>query len=439
MVIEEQSTVAKQIVRYGLPLVIVIFYVTASLSFDYTPESTFLFLQDVRGVSSQGAGSASPSPLWHFLVTVGGWMSLDALLTVKVLSLLFGSFAVLCAYLFSVEAISDTIAALFVALCVAVEPWLLQLGPSGSAMSLGLTLSLATLYFVRRGDNHVAALFAALGSLVFWQGIGLFFVVAAEMIVGRGAGKQSVKLMAAAALMYLTIVSLWIIYAIVYNAPVLPALVDFGDFPALSPWEVVVLVILGGMVVGLVVLAKLVGYVRDLVQTNIGGWVWVLWLSLVAALGHGDIARMAIPVLLAYAFLGLKSLLIVARRGHLFYTAALALSVVVLLVSQTQFSSVTRPLMRNWVDESRVLEVAASWLRGTADVEATVAAEKPGIVAFYSARKTLSVGMNGMTKTDFVVTAAPRVDGYDVAYAPVRGDSGAEKGLQSSIAVWKRR
>jgi len=429
-----------QIARYGLPLIILIFYVTVSLAFAYTPESTFLFLQAAGGVLLPDHAGSSPSPLWHLLVTVGGWLRLDEVLTVKVFSLLFCSFAVLCAYLFAVEAISDRVAGLFVALCVAVEPWLLQLGPSGNALSLALALSLAVLLFTKRGDYHVASLLAGLCTLVLWQGVGLLFVVVAEMFLNPAVRKQGLRPVATALLPFLSVVVAWLIYCIVFVVPAVPALVPFGEFPKASIPEVVVLVLLGGMmVVGIAAWAKLTGHAGYLVRMSISAWMWIVWLTVASAISGVEIALLAIPVLVTYAFFGLKILLIAVRSEHLLYTAALVLSVVFILECQMQFTSMTRPLMRDSIQASQVLKTAASWLRGVADNEATVAAEKPGIVGFYSARSTRPLEKDAVANTDFIVTAARKVQGYDVVYLPGQGDSSMIEGPHSHVAVWRRK
>ena len=437
---EEQSPVAIQVVRYGVPLIIVIFYLTASLTFAYTPESTFLFLQAVGGFPSPYHGGTSPSPLWHLLVTTGGWLHLDAVLTVKVFSMLFCSFAVLIAYLFAVEAVADRVAGLFVGLCVAVEPWLVQLGPSGSGMSLGLALSLAALFFMKRGDYPLAALAAGLCSVVLWQGIGLVFAVVADMAANRTVMRDGRKSAATGAFFFIGVVAIWLLYAIVYRVPVVPALVPFGDFPRASAPEIVVFVILGGTVVAApVVWAKLVGHTEYLLRIGIGGCVWCVWLILTAVLSDVELARLAIPVLITYAFLGLEVLLVAVRRKHLLYTAALVLSVPLLLAYQMQFYSVVRPSMRTSIQEFMVLEAAASWLRVAADNEATVAAEKPGIIGYYSAKKIRPFEPYTADKTDFIVTSAHEVEGYDRVFMPGREYSPSDEGAFSPVAVWKRK
>jgi hypothetical protein len=166
--------------------------------------------------------------------------------------------------------------------------------------------------------------------------------------------------------------------------------------------------------------------------------MWIVWLVVASTASNTEVARLAIPVLVTYGFFGLKVLLTAVRNERLLYTAALVLSVVFLSVCQLQFTSMTRPLMMDSIQESEVLKAAAFWLRGVTDDQATVAAEKPGIVGFYSARSTRALGVDSVANADFVVTTARNVQGYDVVYVPSHVDSSVFEGSHSGVAVWRR-
>ena len=103
----------------GLPLLVIIFYVTASLHFIYTPDDTYIYLQYARNfINGDGmsfnAGDPSygfTSPLWLMFVSLGGKMGIDIYIAAKVMDLFLGSISLAVFFMLAYEVIRDVIIA----------------------------------------------------------------------------------------------------------------------------------------------------------------------------------------------------------------------------------------------------------------------------------------------------------------------------------------
>lgn len=87
------------VLQYGIGVIVVVFYVTASLHFHYTPDDTYIYLQYGRNIArgegiSFNAGTPSygmTGPLWGFLIAAGTKLSLDPYIVAKTLDIVFAA------------------------------------------------------------------------------------------------------------------------------------------------------------------------------------------------------------------------------------------------------------------------------------------------------------------------------------------------------------
>ena len=76
----DNDVLANRIARYGLPLLVLIFYIHAARFLEYTPDHGFIVPTYaaglINGVGLEGpswaAGFGTPSPLWALLLAAGG-------------------------------------------------------------------------------------------------------------------------------------------------------------------------------------------------------------------------------------------------------------------------------------------------------------------------------------------------------------------------------
>lgn len=440
--IDEHHPVTVQIARFGLPLIILIFYVTASLSFEYTPDSTYSTLQQVKVMSELGspdAGSNAPSPLWMLLIVIGRLLHVDALVTAKVFSLFFSSFIILFSYLLANEVLRDHLLSFCIALVVATQWWLLQAAPSGSALGLGLLLSLVSVFFLLRNEYLLSAFFVGLTSLVFWQAVGLMALLMADVVLNSVDRRHVAKMMAGVPLVYCCIVLPWVLYAFVHGFSIVPTLVPHGEMSGFSVAAVLALSVMGGLTLAaVIVIARSGEEGRMVIRTQVAPLLWICVVLLVGSIANLDFLYMGIPLVIVYGFLGLREILVVAGWGRLVYTVALVLTGVLIIQSQVTFGSVRSTTIQSSVDENGKLVSIAIWLKANTSAETLVVTDRPGIVGYYSDLPVTV--LNGKKENaPYVVSKATELDGYDLAFTPTGEGVGEVLAVGSHYSAWKRK
>jgi hypothetical protein len=443
----EQSPVVRNVARFGLPCVILIFYLSASLGFEYTPDSTFHALSVARGIVQgtflQSASlikeSGTPSPLWDFMIAIGGYMHLDLVLASKILSLFFSCGVILCSYFVAFEVLRDHLLAFCTSLIVAMQSWLLQIGPSGSALSLGLLLSLACLFFLLRNEYILAAFFCGVCTLVFWQAIGLAFCLVLDVFMNSIDKHRSLKIMAGTVLVYLCVLLPWVLFAYCFSVPGVPRLwpVD-GLFVRYlsSPLEEVLL--LGMMVAGFAVLIKSGARGYHALRSQIAPLGWVLWLSVIAITTQAEVWLMVIPLFAIYAFAGLRELLFALQRQYLVYGLAFVVTGLLLVYNQIAFRTITKDVMRRGAEESRQLVSIAYWLKANGKTEETIASEQCGILGFFTDNPVVQYGDQIYPGVMFVVTTKNNLAGYRMVYSASASPPEILGLAEKGFALWRK-
>jgi hypothetical protein len=414
----EEHHIVRALVRYGIPALILIFYVTASLRFDYTPDSTFLSLLSLR--------QSSPASLWSALLSAAGLFRVDALIAAKVFSLFFSCFVILYSYLIANEVLRDHLLALCVALAVAVQSWLLQLAPSGSGVNFALFLSLATIFFLLRNEYIIATIFAGLASLVAWQAVGLLFVLAVDAFINSVNKNHSTKIMATIALVYFGVILPWILYSLYVGKALLPNEIVVSDVPTLLPqiaFEGVMLV--GLMFVGIVLLSM---HDREMLRSQTASVLWMIF----ASFSHQRMFVLTLPLVIVYAFLAARQIAENVRLAKHAHLIAGFLAAGILAYSQFVVHPAAHRLMDDAIAEAHVLQENAVWLKLNAKENESVTPPigHEGLIQFYSERKIEN------EQARFVVTREKEIANAELVFDPVKENPEL---LAHHYTLWRRK
>jgi hypothetical protein len=419
---QEQNPVILQVVRYGLPLVVAVFYCTAALSFHYTPDSTYVPLQWVRsgeGVILPLHAGEGQNPLWMLLLKAGGVVRLDLLLTAKVFSLVFCCFSLLALYLVAVAVTRDRLLALCCALVAALDPLLLQAGPSGGGLGLGLSLSLTAMFFLLRGEDLPAALFAGLCSLVFWQAFLLFALILVDIGINRPAPGKSRWLIGAVSIVYGVVVAPWVLVALAYGRSPAPELVPFAEFPAVTWLRVLLLLLCAGLVVAGFIFNRKSGKAEESpVRSGAILWSWVLWMAICGVVWGQDFWFLGALLIVVGAFDGLRRVVTVRSAIEPAYAFAFLLTGVFLFINQFTFISSVKPVMARVADEAQDLEYVAFWAKAHVPPAAKIQSEKTGLVGYITERSVDTLPDGAGPVAEFVVSTRSYLPGYVEVYRP---------------------
>lgn len=220
------------ILRFGIAILVLAFYVSAVIHFPYTPDETYIYLQYARNIA-EGSGfsfnAGEPTlgvagPLWTLLIAAGSAGGLDPFVVAKTLDLLFAGLSVIMALRLSVEILRDPVYALIAAVVVAADTWLLRWAGSGLETSLGVLFVLLTFFYVYRTEYALASLSVALLTLVRPEGLLLFLLVQADNLINTSNWRLAFRVTLKSVGVYAAVLVPWIIYAFMTFENVLPTL-----------------------------------------------------------------------------------------------------------------------------------------------------------------------------------------------------------------------
>ena len=434
-----------RIVRYGLPLVVALFYLTASLTFDYTPDSAYATFHAARELVQYGeviqnqSAAVSPNPLWVFFVALGVVLGIDVVLTAKVFSLFFASLSVLFTYLVANELLKERLLGFCTALLMAMQYSLLQSAPSGTAHAIAMTLSLAAMFFLLRNEYLLATLFTGLCTLVFWEGIALFFILIIDIWLNSTSKRRGIKVIGSAVLVYVAVLLPWLLYSIAVRSSFITLLVPVGEFPEVSWKETVSMAVIGVLTVaGVALLTRRLEERAAFMRNQSAALAWGLLACCIGLYGGSDLWMLAIPFGVAFAFQGLKQSLIRWNKPGAVYSSAFLLTALLLALSQATFTGVARTAMVEGIEASQQLIPISYWIRSHIPDDATVCAVyRPEILSYYAERDVTCADRSKTDRKreerDYVVDNAATMDGFDLVYTT------GIAGPTHVYGVWRRR
>ena len=435
-----------QVVRYGLPLIILIFYISASWNFSYTPDSTFLSVRTAANVIAGGTADpipsqrlGAPNPLWVLLLMVAGVVNLDLLLAAKIFSLFFSSLAVLLTYLLASELLRDRFLSFCAALAFATSGLLLQVAPTGSAVPLALALMLAGLFFMLRNDYLVSAFMLGLGTLICWQVAGVFLLLLFDAWLNATEFRRKVRLVLFCLVIYVFTVVPWFLYVALRAVPPVPWLVGLNDYPGLSPATVAaaaIPIVLGATAaIGMLRHNRVEGLVREshFILILWAGWFLACW-----ALWGKDFLVLALPVILVYA-ISIVRQVEVMNRSVTAYMQALLLTGSLILLHQLSFNLASKPAMVSTQEATEELVELAYWIKNGVPEEASVSAECPELLSYYAGRPVRFWNTEEKPTTEFLVSEREDVWGFAVVHRASLPEGGELLSGAGRFAVWRAK
>ncbi len=213
-----------------LPVLVLMFYFTASGHFGYTPDDTFIYLQFAKNlVHGNGvafnAGDPTygvTSPLWLFVIALGGVLRIDLAVAAKAIDLLMASGAVILFYLAAYELIRDMVVAMLATLTFSLNIWLLRWAGSGMETSCSVLLVLAAFVFCLRNEYLLSVVMAALLALVRPEAVLFVFFIAADIFVNSHDKRSAAGLTMKLAVVYAAILAPWLVYAYINFGTIIP-------------------------------------------------------------------------------------------------------------------------------------------------------------------------------------------------------------------------
>src|SRR5258708_25059562 len=135
---------SKWMLVIALPVIVALFYFSASLHFGYTPDDTYIYLRFAKNLVQGNGISFNPgvpsygftSPLWLFIISLGGAMGVDVYMAAKAIDLVFASLALIVFYLLSFELIRDAAVSVCATVAFSVNAWLMRWAGTGMETSL---------------------------------------------------------------------------------------------------------------------------------------------------------------------------------------------------------------------------------------------------------------------------------------------------------------
>ena len=400
------------LVRFGLIPLIILFYVTTALHFDYTPDDTYIYLNYAKRLAA-GEGfsfnSGEPSsgvtgPLWVLLIAGGAAGGLDPYVVAKTLDLLLASLSIFLVYGLAYGVLRDRIFAFIAACLVAFDSWMLRWAGSGMETSLGVLLTLLVFWYVYRAEYVLASLASGLLTLVRPEGGLLFALVLLDYAFLKRDPVAIRRMTVRSILVYAIVLAPWLIYTTVtFGTPlpntfgaksVYPYSLESTMFVAASEARIVLST--QGAAVTLLILG-LVASLRRIpwkaVRLEVFPLFWALALMLFYVAANVQVVSryllLASPLIAIFGIWGVKKIQEFWKLEWR-WTSALLAAVFVITLSQNAvvYGSAVLPHMRGFTNGMNdCLKPMAYWLKENSSPDATVLTPDIGLIGYISERR----------------------------------------------------
>ena len=422
------------VLQYGAAVIVLVFYVTATLHFRSTPDETYVYLQYGRNIAggegvSFNAGQPSygvTGPLWALLIAGGVKLNLDPYVVAKTLDIVFASLALMAVLAFAFIVTRDRLYALIAAWIFSFDAWFLRWAGSGTEMSLAVLLAMLSLWYAYKKEYITSSLVTGLLTLVRPEGVFLF--LAAQMDAGLNSRSRmsALRVIVGSSMLYAMVVGTWMGFSYVHFGTTIPNQLQTSLFTGFSRSAMVTSASVNLKIVGatqlVLVLFLAVGVIVTVWKT---GWriireegfplIWAfavpLWYVLFGAVVGSRQLLLVLPVFVVYGLWGIKRLetasLISPQRGFVILLLVAGIS---LAQNQVIYQGWVLPSMNSVeLGVNECLKPIAFWLRTNTPAGTTILTPQPGVIGYVSERNVVDAG--GMIVPE--VGRAFGSEGYD--------------------------
>ena len=408
----------------ALPIIVAIFYVTAIGHFAYTPDDTYIYLQFAKNLIHGNGFSFNPgeatygvtSPLWLFMISLGGAMGTDLYMGAKVIDLLFASFSLILCYMVAYEIIRDVAVGLCATVAFSLNAWMLRWAGTGMETSLSVALMLAVVLFCLRNEYFMSVFFASLLTLVRPEASLIVILILVDLYLNSHNRRRALSTAAALVIVYLMVLAPWFFYAYKTFGTVLPnsGLAKSGlhlDFTHMVPTAVDVVKTVGftdAIAAGVVVICAVmlvIGFTKDkspdthedaarffFFRQSLLGIGWILLLPLIYVVADVNVVSryllLVTPLLTIYAFSFLYGVVERSRNSRHAYSAVFVLAAFIMLQNQFVYRIYVKPGIDTFEQgmQSCLIPIG-KWFKDNTPPETRIVAPDIGAVGFYSDRR----------------------------------------------------
>lgn len=441
---DESVAHGRWLVLYGLPMVMLVFFVTASREFSYSPEETFNYLghaehlfEDWVMPAETGRTREIPAPLWLLILNASRIVQVESLLWAKLTSLLCAALSVVLTFLITFEISRERTVAFCAALAMSMQSWLLLLAPSGSPDTVMLMFVLAALFMVLRNAYVGATILVTFAALISWV-LGLFFVlIVADVLLNSVSRKRAAEQAVYIVLLFLTIVASWVMVAYLMDFSHVPRLAEVDRFRMFTAAGLVVAGLLGVIVVGAIVLAlnESLGKL-EFMRKEWTPFSWLVVLLLVSLFIGERYYLLMISVLVVYACAHVGRIVVRMTSRDFYALPAFLLAGILLAQSQVDFNTIGKAHVSQITEENEQMIQIAGWIQENVPADASISAERRATVEYLTGRRTEQSSSTCSGETEFVVTRQ-RMEGYKLLYRPA--DTAHPPFAGSPYGVWKKQ
>ena len=145
------------------------------------------------------------------------------------------------------------------------------------------------------------------------------------------------------------------------------------------------------------------------------------------------------PLLVIYAFFGLREISRILLAGKLLHSAGLVFAAGLLFVNQLSFTELSRPVMDANAAEIEQITLIGSWIATSVPSGSTLSADKPDVVGYFASRPVGTLAAGIFPETDYVVSTRPEIDGFIVVFKPMGELTPGPGAPTGNHAVWKKQ
>jgi hypothetical protein len=399
------------VLQYGAAVIVLIFYITASLHFSSTPDETYVYLQYGRNIArgegiSFNAGSASygvTGPLWALLIAGGAKLSLDPYIVAKTLDIVFASLALMAVLAFAFIVIRDRLYAIFAAWMFSFDAWFLRWSGSGTETSLAVLLAMLALWYAYKKEHITSSLVVGLLTLVRPEGVFLFLAAMVDAFLNGRNKMSAFRVVIVSVTLYLMIVGTWLGFSYVHFGTIIPNQFQNGSISGFS-WSLMSanaianlktvgatqLTLLLFLAAGVFVTVRKFGW--NIIREEGFPLLWALAVPLYYVIFNVEVASrqllLVVPVFVVYGLWGIKKLelasIISPHRGFLLLILVAGIS---LAQNQFVYRGWVLPHMNNLeLGVNECLKPIGYWLRSNTPPGTTVLTPQAGVIGYVSER-----------------------------------------------------